>query len=260
MRAKKLLFLGDSFTVGTGLGVESEAFPFQLVARLREQGASIEPPKFYAIDGHTTKHLLGGLDFMEPASNPDHPNHKTSQGDYDMVVLSMGINDVFRGHSLADYNHHFAELLQRTIRFAGNDPAKVMVMTIPAWDASPSVHDGSGPTFRAHKYEEVRATIATNPDYNTKAGIAAEIDHFNAAANTVVAEENRRRGPQSSNISLIDLTTLTRMQATVGQDETAQPDATYFAEDGTHYSGKMYATWVAALLPAAQKILGMRST
>lgn len=255
--AKKFLFLGDSFTVGTGLGAghEHDAFPYQLLRKLVAQGARVDNPHLYAIDGHTTKHLLGALDFLEPTSNPDHPENAATKGDYDMVVLSMGINDIFRGHTLADYKHHFSELLQRAIRFAGDDPSKVMVMSIPAWDASPSVHSGEGPSYRAAKYKQVRDTIDQKPDYNTKAGIAAEIDAFNAAAREAVEMENKKRGSHQK-ISFVDITDLTRESAAQGN----APDKTLFAADGIHYSGKMYESWVERILPVVQKALGMTVT
>lgn len=254
---KKLLFLGDSFTVGTDLdeGHEHEAFPFQLKGRLEAQGCGVAEPKLYAVDGHTTKHLLGALDVAEPLSNPDHPRNASTQGDYDMVVLSMGINDIFRGHTLADYKHHFNELLQRAIRFAGNNPARVMVISIPAYDASPSVYSGKGPTFRAGKYEQVRLNIAANTAYNTKAGIAAEIDAFNAAAREVIERENAQRGVHSK-IGFVDITDITRQGAALP----GGPDESLFSKDGIHYSGKMYARWVDRMLPAVQKMLGLRVT
>ena len=281
MAQKKVLFLGDSFTVGTGLGagLEQQAFPFQLANKLKKGGLDIAEPKMYAVDGDTTKHLLGGLNAKEPQSNPDH---KGPAGVYDMVVLSIGINDLFRGHSHADYEHHFKELLERAIHFAGDDPSKVMVVSIPAWDASPSVDSKQGTDYRAQKYEEVRANMESirvpisaiethegqmriNPSmqdliaeaierakrYNSPEGIAECIDEFNQAARTAVNEINQNnRGLK--NIAFMDVTDLTRQQATL---PSGKPDTSMFADDGIHYSGKMYEKWAERALQPAQSIL-----
>lgn len=279
---KKTLFLGDSFTVGTGLGegLEQEAFPFQLTAKLRDGGVDIAAPKMYAVDGDTTKHLLGALNAAEPQSNPDEPNY--SAGDYDLVVLSIGINDLFRGHSLEDYQHHFSELLQRAIRFAGDNPSKVMVVSISAWDASPSVHNGGGTNFREEKYAQVRRNmeeisisvdaiqitdegISISQDtkvvreqierarnYNTRDGISQAIDEFNEAARSVIEEANKRRGAQNK-VAIVDVTQLTRQDAT---REDGSPDHSLFAEDGIHYSGKMYSSWANHALSTSRKALG----
>lgn len=274
---KKVLCLGDSFTVGTGLGKgkEADAFPYQLVARLRQENYQIGEPKLYAVDGDTTKHLLGALNTAEPLSNPDNP--EANLGQFDLVILSIGINDLFRGHSLEDYAHHFAELLNRAIRFAKNDPARVVVLSIPAWDASPSVSDGSGLRFREGKYEAVRnnmneiripvvnfvhtkdgymvkessyvhSRIQDAQRYNSKEGIANEIDKFNGAAKTIIDSKNRDHPERQ--IKFFDLTSLTR-DLVMEREEKTQ----WFAADGIHYSKEMYEKWVSAILPEAKRIL-----
>lgn len=276
----KILFLGDSFTVGTGLGEghEQDAFPFQLTQKLKAQNRSIAQPVIYAVDGDTTKHLLGALNALEPHSNPD--NQSTKKGEYDLVILSIGINDLFRGHSLEDYQHHFTELLDRAIHFAHGHQDNVIVISIPAWDASPSVADGSGPKFRAKKYAEVRKRmteislpiksihtdengmivldiddkllqdkIHTAKMLNSQKGIAQEIDKFNQAALAAISEKNRI---DTRKITFIDITSLTRQDAT---DKVGKPIVTYFAQDGIHYSKAMYGKWVDKILPIANEKL-----
>lgn len=236
-RLNKFIFLGDSFTVGTGLADPRQAFPFKVADAMKAE------PRIYAVDGHTTKHLLGLLDLAEPLSNPQHPKHCAASGDYDLAVLSIGANDLFRGHSLADYRHHYGELLQRAVWFAGGRPSGVIALSVPAWDMTPSIFGGDGRAFRAAKYEQVRALADTDPAINTREGIAAGVDAFNAAARKIAGQNH---------IVFVDVTDLTRQGALAG----GKPDPSLFLADGIHYSGKMYAQWADRLLPAAKKALG----
>jgi len=280
-KANKILFLGDSYTVGTGIGEghEQEAFPYQLINQLKAAKIAIAPPKIYAVDGDTTKHLLGALNASEPQSNPENANY--SAGDYSLVVLSIGINDLFRGHSIEDYQYHFSELLSRAIHFADDDLSRVIVLSIPAWDASPSVFSGKGPEFRANKYAQVRKNIneisipveALKTDshgqttllldakklnekrlnanrYNTEAGIAHDIDTFNQVALEIIKKRNAQH--HQGQIHFIDLTELTRAGA---KDKQGKPLSALFAEDGIHYTGKMYQQWAEVVYPLAKERL-----
>ena len=279
----KILFLGDSFTVGTGLGKghEQEAFPYQLIKQLKANKLAIDTPTLYAVDGDTTKHLLGALNASEPQSNPENPSYRADH--YSLVVLSIGINDLFRGHSLEDYQLHFDALLNRAIHFANDDLSRVIVLSIPAWDASPSVFDKSGTDYRAKKYAMVRKNsqeisvpiTAINMDkngkitlnlqnnelndkiqaaknYNTQMGIANEIDRFNQAALDVIKAHNAA-SEGNGEILFVDLTELTRKQAT--DPKTGKPILALFAPDGIHYSGKMYQRWADVVYPTVYQTL-----
>lgn len=279
---KKILFLGDSFMIQELAKKEAEdTFPLKLIKRLQEHHIPIDESKIYAFGDDTTKHLLGTLNAIEPQSNPHHPFHDI--GDYDLVVLSIGMHDLYRGHSLLDYKHHFKELLNRSIRFAKNNPARVIVLSIPAWDASPSVYNKTGLTRREKQYEEVRQkmneiSIATDAikiiknsraeialdekllrkkieaakSYNTPEGIATNIDAFNAAAEEIIRKINNENRGQGE-IHFIDLTALTRHEAV--DKVTGAPLPHLFAADGTHYSTQMHQKWVKAVYPTAYDIL-----
>ncbi|MBN9287326.1 MAG: hypothetical protein BGO43_15655 [Gammaproteobacteria bacterium 39-13] len=269
--------------MGVNLVKEQEegTFPLQLIKELKENHIPIDESKMYGFGDDTTKHLLGALNAAEPSSNPHHPRYEI--GDYDLVVLSIGMHDLYRGHSLHDYKYHFKELLNRSIRFAHNNPARVIVLSIPAWDVSPSVYNKIGLAERANQYEEVRhkmneISIATNAvktiknnhaeveldekilrdkiqkakNYNTPEGIAKSIDAFNAAAQDIIRrtnEENRGQGQ----IHYIDLTQITRQDAI--DKTTGAPLPYLFASDGIHYSSQMYKRWADAVYPTAYQIL-----
>ncbi|MBD2754607.1 SGNH/GDSL hydrolase family protein [Spirosoma validum] len=70
-----------------------------------------------------------------------------------------------------------------------------------------------------------------------KAQIAQEIDQFN----TIARDECQKAG-----ITYVDITTLTR---------SAAGDATQFASDGLHYSGKQMRTWAEKALPVVKEVL-----
>ncbi|MBO0948763.1 SGNH/GDSL hydrolase family protein [Fibrella sp. HMF5405] len=70
-----------------------------------------------------------------------------------------------------------------------------------------------------------------------RATIAKQIDEFNAVASQVCAE---------AGVTFIDITPLTRQAA---------GDASQFAADGLHYSGKQMKKWAEKALPIVEKIL-----
>lgn len=59
------------------------------------------------------------------------------QGTYDLVTLLIGVNDQYRGRTAENYRPEFIKLLQRAIGFANNRPARVIVVSIPDWGATP---------------------------------------------------------------------------------------------------------------------------
>lgn len=118
-RGKRYLALGDSYTIGESVP-ESERFPNQLA---RELG--IPAPQIIAKTGWTTDELNAAID----AANP--------QGPFDLVTLLIGVNNQYRGRDAEEYRREFAALLQRAIGFAGGDPSKVIVISIPDWGVTP---------------------------------------------------------------------------------------------------------------------------
>ncbi|MBX3060631.1 MAG: SGNH/GDSL hydrolase family protein [Anaerolineae bacterium] len=142
-REMRFLALGDSYTIGESVA-EDERWPVQLAASLQEQGVHITTPEIIARTGWTTDELAAGIEAAQPA------------GPYDLVSLLIGVNNQYRGRSPEEYQAQFANLLQQAIAFAGGDPARVIVLSIPDWGVTP---------------------FAARLD---AAAIAAEIDTFNA--------------------------------------------------------------------------------
>lgn len=194
------LALGDSYTIGEAVDANAR-WPEQLVARLRERGIAIDDPQIIATTGWTTDELATAMD------------HAHLHPPYALVSLLIGVNNQYRGRDLHEYAQQFDALLVRTIHLAGNDPTRVLVVSIPDWGATPFGH-------------------ASGRDL---AAVSAQIDAFNAAAREHVAA----RGAH-----WIDITPGSR-------DAAHDPDLT--THDGLHPSATMYARWVDLIAPVAAR-------
>ena len=161
------LALGDSYTIGEGASA-ADRWPVQLAALARAQGLPLAAPDIIARTGWTTAELQDAI----RAAN----NQKT----YGLVSLLIGVNNQYRGQSVALYRTEFRALLATAIRFAGGQPRHVLVLSIPDWGQTP--------------FAEGR----------NRAQIAAEIDQFN-----LIAHEEC----QHADVALVDITPLTRAAA-----------------------------------------------
>jgi lysophospholipase L1-like esterase len=201
--AMRFLALGDSYTIGESVP-EAERWPNQLAAALQAEGTAVEFPEIIARTGWTTDELIAGIATADP------------RGPYEMVSLLIGVNNQYRRRGLDEYREQFRVLLQRAITFAGDEPARVLVLSIPDWSVVP--------------YAE--------RDRRTPAEILAEI----AAFNEINKEESLAAG-----VFYVDITPISQ--------QAAREDL-LVAADGLHPSAKMYAAWVEVLVPVACEILG----
>jgi lysophospholipase L1-like esterase len=147
VRGRYYLALGDSYTIGEGVGAE-ERWPVRLRAALEALGIALNEPRIIARTGWTTAELLAAI---AAASPPPPANH-------DLVTLLIGVNDQYRGYGLDAFRSGFDALLVRAIELADNDPRRLVAVSIPDWSVTP---------FAA---SDPRGQVA----------IAAEIDEFNA--------------------------------------------------------------------------------
>lgn len=159
------LALGDSYTIGEGVPQEAR-WGKQLAEMLRADTIDIGDPVTIARTGWTTSELASAIRSRNPSS------------DFDLVSLLIGVNNQYRGQSIAAYRTEFRELLQTSIRLAGGNPGNVIVLSIPDWGATP---------FAAG---------------SNRQQIAQEIDAFNAVA---------KEEAQHAGVALIDITPLTRL-------------------------------------------------
>jgi lysophospholipase L1-like esterase len=117
------LALGDSYTVGEGLPIY-ESYPYQVIQLLRNMEVFITAPEIVARTGWTTADLLAHLNRVKLCPH------------YDFVSLLIGVNNQYRGQSIATYEEEFTELLQLSVNYAG-ERSRVFVFSIPDWGRTP---------------------------------------------------------------------------------------------------------------------------
>jgi len=181
MPPSNFLSLGDSYTIGESVP-ESDRWSVILANRLRQRDITIQDPNIIAQTGWTTAELQEAI--------RRSGNTKT----YDLVSLLIGVNNQYRGQSRETYRTEFRELLTTAVRYAGNRPGRVFVLSIPDWGVTP---------FAASR---------------NRAQIAAEIDAFNAVA---------REECQKLNIAWVDITPVSRTAA--GNTELVASDGLHFS-------------------------------
>ncbi|KIQ97522.1 SGNH/GDSL hydrolase family protein [Lysobacter sp. A03] len=196
------LALGDSYTIGEGVG-GAERWPELLADRLARDGIAVTPPRVIAATGWTTDELSTAMDIAEPL------------GHWDLVSLLIGVNNQYRGRSVADYRGEFHALLKRAIALAGARPERVLVLSIPDWGVTAFA------TAQGRDAEQ----------------IAAEIDQYNGAAATLCA----RHG-----VAFVDITPVSRERG---------GEVAMLVDDGLHPSQAMYALWADAALPVVARML-----
>lgn len=126
-KAYYYLALGDSYTIGESVPA-LENFPNQSGALFRTDSSYLIT-RIIARTGWTTDELETGIRLSD-AATPLRPA-------YDFVSLLIGVNDQYRGRTVETYKPAFEELLKKAIRFAGNRPERVIVLSIPDWGVTP---------------------------------------------------------------------------------------------------------------------------
>ena len=198
--AERYLALGDSYTIGEGVAPEGR-WPVQLAGRLRAEGVAIDDPEIIATTGWTTDELSAAMD----AAKLSPP--------YDFVTLLIGVNNQYRGRSVANYRAEFSALLSRAIALAGERANHVVVVSIPDW--------GVTGFARTHGRDARR--------------VAIEIDVYNATAREIAHD----RG-----IAFIDVTAISRIAGNADD---------LLVADRLHPSAAQYAQWTDAILVAARQ-------
>ena len=200
----RYLALGDSYTIGEGVSA-NERWPVQLATAARAAGAPLGDPDIVAKTGWTTTDLLGALDALATSL----------RGHYDLVSLLIGVNDQYRALGARVFRGGLVELLSRAVRYAGNEPARVLAISIPDWGVTPFAET------------DPRESVA----------IANDIDDFN---------EVIRREARAVDATFVEVTSASR---------SAARDRALLVADGLHPSAVMYADWVRIILPEALRAI-----
>ncbi len=167
MNSKSFLALGDSYTIGEAVKPE-ERWSHQFCDMLRNKGVDLLYPRIIATTGWTTSELQHAID----EANIDET--------YDLVSLSIGVNNQYRAESIDQYANEFRSLLTQAVSFAGNIKQHVLVVSIPDWGATP---------------------FAEGRD---RAQIAKEIDQFNSIKKAITHELG---------VTFIDITEVSKLAA-----------------------------------------------
>ena len=190
------LALGDSYTFGESVSAD-ESFPFQLIAELKTDTSVVETPKIIAKTGWPTDELITAI------------KSTTLQPKYDFVTLLIGVNNQYKNFDTVIYRKEFKELLKTSIKYAGDKPENVFVLSIPDWSVT---------QFAKNSGRDV-------------AKISAEIDFYNAISKKETAK---------TKAVYLDITPISRE---------AVNNLNLIANDGLHPSALMYSRWVSTLAP-----------
>ena len=154
MPVLRFLALGDSYTIGESVS-ENDRWPNQLAKKLEAEGIRTDVT-IIARTGWTVDELWQGIQANPP------------EGTYDLVTLLIGVNDQYRGYPAEGYREDFRFLLDKALAYAGGDPKKIIVLSIPDWGFTPfaAVQGDTEPIsrkideFNAINKEEARAAGA----------------------------------------------------------------------------------------------------
>jgi len=156
-----ILSLGDSYTIGERVDA-SERWPAQLCTMLAKQGLAVKAPQIIAKTGWTADELEAELDSADDC---------LIKPPYALTTLLIGVNDQYRGRSVEEFQLSFERLLDRAIGYAGLDPRRLLVLSIPDWGVTPfAAEQGRLGTIVARQIDEYNAvsrqlTEATGADY-----------------------------------------------------------------------------------------------
>ena len=162
------LALGDSYTIGESVS-EAERWSVQLANELSLAGKQTATPKIIAQTGWTTDELKAKI-----------VSENITQT-YAVVSLLIGVNNQYRGQDVEQFRKEFVDLLETAIKFSGDKPAHVFVVSIPDWGVTPFGENG------------------------TKKSISDQIDLYNA----VKKQETEKKG-----VLFVDITPISRQALT----------------------------------------------
>lgn len=182
MTTIRYLALGDSYTIGEKVA-EKDRWPVQLAALIEaspqfQEAEGLDEDihvRIIARTGWTVNELWQGMQVNPPS------------GTYDMVSLLIGVNDQYRGLPVDGYREDFRFMLGRAVEYAGGDPRRVIVLSIPDWGFTPFAADRDTEPisqqideFNAVNFEETKALGAHYVDVTVISRMA--MDDFDLIA------------------------------------------------------------------------------
>ncbi len=126
----KYLALGDSYTIGQSV-LPAERWPVQLAEKLNSKGKDIAEPTILATTGWTTGDLLRAI------------KNNSALANFDIVSLMIGVNNQYQHQSIDQFRKELSTLIEKSISLVGNNPAHVIVLSIPDWGVTPAGSNNS---------------------------------------------------------------------------------------------------------------------
>jgi acyl-CoA thioesterase-1 len=138
--------LGDSYTIGTSVGME-ERWPNQLLAALGGEAGGLELAGNLAVNGYTSRDVLDVELPMLAALRPD------------VVSLLIGVNDVVQGVAIDDYRANLNRIFDDLVARVG--AARIFVVTTPDYTVTPAGADYGDPAQQAAGIRATNAILAS---------------------------------------------------------------------------------------------------
>jgi lysophospholipase L1-like esterase len=130
------LCLGDSYTIGEGVGAE-DRWPSFVVDRIRGNGGEIELPVVVAKTGWTTDELFQAI------------GQQGIHGTWDLVTLMIGVNDQYRGRAAEVFLQNLRPLIDFALRSVDGDRQRLVGISIPDWSVTPFAAERDTERIRA---------------------------------------------------------------------------------------------------------------
>lgn len=151
----RFVALGDSYTIGTGLGRDEDRWPDRLVVALGYEPPALELVANLGVNGFTSRDVI-------ETELPRLDDHRPA-----FVSVLVGVNDVVQGVSPEIYRVNATRILDALLRRLPAD--RILTVATPDYTVTPQ---GSAYGDPAAQSAGIRETNACLEDLATERGIA----------------------------------------------------------------------------------------
>ena len=145
-RGLRYVALGDSYTIGTSVGIP-ERWPDQLVAALGAEPPTISLVANLAVNGFTARDVI----------DVEMPHLQALQPEF--VSLLIGVNDVVQGVPETAFRRNVEAILDDFVDRVG--PERILVVTIPDYTVTPAGGQFGDPVQQSAGIRGFNTVLAT---------------------------------------------------------------------------------------------------